>query len=564
MKRDNVVSYGIFFLSLILAQWILLNPVTVAHAFVPWGIVADDESVIQPFITSRSTGKDFRIPQDQDMLDIDYFYVYLEWRGSSTTREFIIQILEEKEREIIVGDRVTTETYWEIYDEKIVQMIKGSNEWNDPRFALKTIDNNVISGLKKSDSKEKIRILYRDLEIEFFHRTSYAEIEQTKTAQQWNTEAIILALWTIFLGFLSGIASKWILNKATYVPDLPHWSLWVLIFLVIVISTILFFLIAGYNPDEVMRVIVLIPAPVVSIFFSVYFAFWLASKFRPKKLLEILFIILDIPSLDEVKSGERTLKDERELPVDAEIMDGFINENGEIELVNDPDSYWETVRRLKMGGIKFNVKKLGKRIRIKQKLKNFDDIIFCEKFEKNDLEVKVKDGALYSVSSVILLVGIFTWLLPLFIGMASIITSILGTCFLLSGGLFFFWENVDISAPIVNITPITDRDAVAIIRDRLSLDMKNEEIADLEMDLYKEKTKISKRARDQTMKALELMEDAVLPINELAESDDVDLDDLPEPIKKVFKGWVEDWSKDKDLVEMKEIARNKLKGENEK
>lgn len=561
MKKSNLLSTGFIFLSVVIAIFIVLNPYEVTQAFVPWGIVADDESVIQPFITSRTTGKDFRIPQDIDRLDIDNFWVYLEWRGTTTAREFIVQFLEEKEIVIVSGGVSTIETYWEVFDEAVVQMIKGSNEWSDPRFSLKKIDNNVIAGFKKADTKEKIIILYRNIEIEFMHLTSYGEIEQTKTLQQWNMEAIILALWTIFLGFVSGGASKWILNKATYVPDLPHWSLWILIALIIIFGTFMFFLVAGYNLDEVIRVIVLLPAPVVSVFFSVYFAFWLASKFRPKKLLEILFIILDIPKLEDVASGKRTLKDERELPTDAVVMDGYINENGEIELVNDPDSYWETIRRIKMGGIKFNIKKLGKRIRVRQKLKNFDDIIFCERFEKNDIEVEIKDGALYSISSVIIIVGIFTWILPLFLQMASVITSILGTLFLVVGTLFFFWENVDISAPIVNVTPITDRDAVAIIRDRLSLDMKNNEIADLEMDLYKEKTTISKRARVQTMKALELMEDAILPIKELVSDSEVDLEDLPEPIKKVFKKWVEEWGTEKGLTDMREIAKDTLKSD---
>ncbi len=559
MKKINLLPNGIFVLSLVVASFILANPITVGQSFVPWGKVANDESVIQPFITSRSTGQDFRIPQDMTTLDIDYFYVYLEWRGSNTYREFIVQLLEQKEREIIVGSQTSFEIYWEIYEETIVQVIKGSNEWNDPRFALVKVDNNLVSGLQKSDGKEKIRILYRDIEIEFFHLTSYAEVEQTKTVQQWNMEAIVLALWTIFLGFLAGIASRWILNKATYVPDLPHWSLWMLLFLIIAITAILFFLIAGYNLDEVLRVIILVPAPLVSVFFAIYFAFWLASKFRPKKLLEILFIILDTPTLDQVKSGERSLKGERELPVDGVIMEGYLTESGEIELVNDPDSYWETIRRLKMGGIKFSIKKLGKRIRVKQKLRNYDDIIFCEKFDKNDIEVKVKDGSLYSISSIIIIVGVFTWILPLFLSMASLITSILGTSFLLVGTLLFFWENVDISAPIVEVVPITDRDAVTIIRDRFSLDIKNNEIAELEMDLYEEKTTISKRAREQTMKALELLEDAIMPVKELSEAGQSDFDELPEVIKQAFKGWVDDWRKEGSLIDSKQIVNDKIK-----
>ncbi len=556
MKIKNIVPLGIIIFGVCLSSYVLLNPIIVVKGFVPWGIVADDESVIQPFITSRTTGKDFRIPQDEESLDVDSFWVYLEWRGSVTNREFIIQLLEEKEREIIVGGISTTEEYWEVYDETVVSMIKGSNVWNDPRFALIKIDSNTVPSFQKSDVKERIRILYRNLEIEFDHRTSYAEVEQTKTIQEWNTEAILLALWILFLCFLSGIASRWILDKATWVPDLPHWSLWILITLVIAITTVLFFLVAGYNLDEVLRVIVLIPAPVVGIVFAVYFAFWLASKFRPKKLLEILFIILDLPSLDQVKKGERHLKDEKELPIDAVVMDGYINKDGEIELVNDIDSYWETIRRIKMGGIHFNMAKLGRRIRIKQKLKNFDDIIFCEKFEKNDIEVKVKAGALYSISSVITLIGVLTWILPLLLQIASIITSILGTVFLVAGILFFFWENVDITSPIVSVNPITDRDAITIIRDKLSLDMKNEEIAELEMDLYEEKTSISKRARLQTLKAIGLMEDAVLPIAELAREEELDLEGVPDQIKKVFKKWVEDWKIDSSTVDIKDVGKS--------
>lgn len=554
MKFSNLVGNGFIILSLMIATGILIiNPTT---AFVPWGIVADDGSAIQPFTTSRTTGKDFRIPQDQDTLALDHFYVYLEWRGSQTQREFIIQLHEEKEREIIVGETSYIETFWEVRAEIVVQMIKGSNEWQDSRFALKTIDSSVLSDFKKAESREKVIILYRNLEIEFFHKTSYAEIEQTKTVQQWNIEAIILALWTIFLGFVSGGASKFILDKATYVPDLPHWSIWILVFLFIFVASILFFLISGYNLDEVLRVILLVPAPVISIFFAIYFMFWLAARFRPSKLREFLFIILDLPNLKDVRTGKRRLRDENELPCDAAIMEGYINKDGAIELIDDPQSYWEMIRRVKLGGIKFNIKKFGKRIRIRQRKKIFDDIIFCEKFEKQDLDVKIKSGALWSLSSVIIIIGIFTWIFPLFFNFASITTSILGTLFILVGALYFIWENIDIAAPVVNITPITNRSSIEIIRDKLSLDMKDDEISKLEISLYQEKSNLAEKSRIQTMKALAEVEDSVLPIKEIAEGE-LDIEDLPEPIQKFVKSWVEKWESEKSLGDIKEIVEHK-------
>jgi hypothetical protein len=558
MKVIRFIPYSFIIASLFLASGILM-----AEAFVPWGLVADDESVIQPFTTSRSTGKDYRIPQDEDLIEIDYFYVYLEWRGSQTTREFILQFSELKQREIIVGDIITTEEYWDVYAEKVVSMVKGANEWNDPRFALKKIDNNELPDFKKSDSKEMIKILYRNLEIEFFHRTSYAEVEQTKTIQAWNLEAIILAAWVVFLGFLAGGFSRWILNRATYVPDLPHWSIWIILFLFLFIASILFLLIAGYDLDSIIRVILIIPAPVLAVFVMIYFAFWLAARFRPKRLREFLFIILDLPKLEDVKSGIRKLRDEHDLPVDAEIMEGYINPSGEIELVNDPDSYWETFRRVKMGGIKFNMKKLGKRIRIKQRFKNFDDIIFCEKFEKQDLEVKVKPNALASISSVIIIVGIFTWIVPLIFNFASILFSILGTIFLGSGILFFFWENVEVTSPIITVTPITDRDAITIIRDKLTLEMKDQEISDLELEMYKTQTSMVKKVRAQTRRALEEIADAVLPIKEIAE-EEIDIDELPKEMQKLIKKWSEDWTKNKSLGDLLESTEEKATEEKNK
>lgn len=554
MKKSDKVSNGIIVLSLMLSFTIVLTNIYSAGSFEPWGIVADDGSAIQPFITSKTTGRDYKIPQDQNTLDTDNFWLYLEWRGSQSQREFIMQIYEEKEREIIIGGESETEKFWEVRAEKIIVMVKGVNVWTDSRFGLKLIDNIEMLEFGEAAVKEKIVILYRDLEIEFFHKTSYAEIEQTKTIQTWNIEAIILSLWTIFLGFVAGGSSKFILDKATYVPDLPHWSIWILIFLFVVIATILFFLVSGYNLDEVMRVFILIPAPVVSIFFAVYFAFWLAARFRPSRLREFLFIILDIPTLDDIKSGKRKLRDENELPVDAEIMEGYINKSGSIELIDDPNSYWETIRRVKLGGIKFNLKKYGKRIRVRQKRKLFDDIIFCEKFEKQDLSVKVKSGALWSLSSVIIIIGIFTWIFPLFLSFATITTSILGTLFIVIGCLYFIWENIDISAPVVNVTPITDRSAIAIIKDRLSLDMKNKEISDLELELYSEKADIGKKTRSQTMKVLDLIFDALFPMRELAEGDGK-VEELPDPVKKVIKKWVENWKVEDAVGDVSEAFR---------
>lgn len=540
----------------VLNTWFILfnNGFSEVYAFDPWGIVADDGSAIQPFVTSRTTGKDYRIPQDKSSLDVDSFHIYLEWRGSQTTREFILQLQEEKEREIIVGDQIVKEDFWDVYAETVVSLIKGSNQWNDPRFALKLIDKSILPELQKSEQKEKIVILYRDLKLEFYHKTSYAEIEQTKTTMEWNMEAIMLVLWTVFLGFVAGACSKLILDKATYVPDLPHWSIWILMFLVVFISGLVFLLISGYDLDEVFRVIVLVPAPLVAVFFGFYLAFWLASKFRPSKLREFLFLILDFPTLEEVRTGKRKLRDEHELPVDAVTMDGYINKDGEVELVNDPQSYWETIRRIKLGGIKFNLKKFGKRIRIRQKRKTFDDIIFCEDFKKEELNVKVKDGALWSLSSVILLIGVFCWIFPLLFGIAGIATGILGAVFIGFGMVYFLWENVDISSPNITATPITDRSAITIIRDKLTLDLKNEEIEQLELDLYEEKANLSKKSRAMTMKALEAIEDALLPLKEIAESE-LDLEEIPEPLQKLVKSWKEQWKQGEGLGEVKEIIQ---------
>jgi len=556
VQRTDIIAFSVMILSVIAVQAILLSNPSSSEAFEPWGIVADDGSAIQPFITSRTLGRDYRIPQDEDTLDSDYFYIYLEWRGSQTSREFIFQLYERKERDIIIGDKTEREKYWDLYAETIIPMIRGANEWGDPRFALKKIDNSALADFQKADSKEKLVILYRNLEIAFYHKTSWAEIERTKTLMEWNIESLMLALWTIFVGFVAGVSSKVILNKATYVPDLPHWSIWILLFLIIFVSTLVFFLISGYNVDLVFRYIILVPAPLVSVMFGVYFAFWLAARFRPEKLREFLFIILDMPSLEDIRSGKRKLKDEHELPVDAITVDGFVNKKGEIELVDDPNSYWETFRRMKMGGIKFNMAKLGRRIRVRQKWKTFDDIIFCDNFEKQQLSVDIKEGALFSLSSVMILIGIFCWIFPLFLGIASITTGILGAIFLTSGVLYFIWENVDVVAPIINVSPITNREAIQIIKDKLSLDMKDEEIAELELDLFKEKSNLAKKSRAQTMKALAEVQDALLPLKELSD-EELDIEDLPEPIKKIVKSWVEDWTKKESLGEMIETVVGK-------
>lgn len=549
------LQLGMTILFVIFNQLLFMNIFVVedSEAFVPWGLVADDESVIQPFIVSRTTGKDWRIPQDESSLDLDYFWIYLEWRGSQTSRQFIFQLHEKKEREIIVGEQIVKEEYWDIYAEMIVSLYKGSNEWNDPRFALARMDNSILPEFQKSSSTEKVVLLYRDLIIEFYHKTSYAEIEQTKTIMQWNMESIMLVAWVVFLAFVAGGSSKLILDKATYVPDLPHWSIWILMFLLLFISALVFLLISGYNMDEVFRVIVLVPAPLIAVFFALYLAFWLASKFRPARLREFLFLILDLPTLEQVRTGQRSLRDEHELPVDAITMEGYVTKNGDFELIDDPQSYWETLRRIKTGGIKFSLGKLGKRIRVRQKWKTFDDIIFCESFEKKNLDVKMKDGALWSLSSVIILIGIFCWIFPIFFDIAGIASGILGAIFLTFGSFLFIWENIDISPPLVNVKPITNRSAIEIIRDKLSLDMKDEEISELELDLYKEKANLAKKARSQTLKALEEVEEAVLPLKEISEGE-IDIEDLPEGLKKIVKTWTEKWSQEKGLGDVKEIV----------
>jgi hypothetical protein len=539
-KQENIIS-----LIVCIAVFIVLLKVTTVESFVPWGIPADDGSSIQPFITSKTTRQDFRIPQDMGNreskpLTQDYFWVYLDWDGSQTVREFILQLYHKVEIEIIVGDESKTITDWEVYAEVTVEIVRGYNEWQDMRFGLKKIDNNVFSDLTKADRVEKVVLLYRNLELEFYHKTSEAEVEQTKTLQQWNIEAWILIGWTFFLSLIAGASSKSILRKATYVPDLPPFYFWLLVALLLLSSTVIFLLISGENLDDIMRIVVLIPAPVLSVLFSLYFAFWLAAKFRPERLREMAFITIDMPKLADVLEGRRQLTDENELITDIDVLEGYINDNGDLEFINDPQNWWETIRRVKMGGIKFDIKKLGKRIRIRQRRKNYDDIIYCEHFEKQEVSAKIKDGALFSISSFIILLGIVTWIVPLIFGFANIIFSILGSVFLFSGILLFVWENVLITSPIITVVPITKREAVAIIRDNISLELKNQEIADLNLELFREKAMLSARSRDLTMKGLDAIGEAIMPLMELSKSVEESAE-TPEKLIAKLKDWNAEW-----------------------
>lgn len=556
-EKENLIVFVVFVLT-----FILVIKVSTVEAFVPWGVPADDGSVIQPFITSQTTGKDFRIPQDlgkrNDPLSQDWFWMYLEWGGSQTTREFIIQIYHQVEREIIIGDQTTTELVWEVYAEKVIEMIKGYNEWQDSRFGLKRIDKNVFSDLDKADNLEKIVILYRNLELEFYHETSYAEIEQTKTLQMWNLESLIIIGWAFFLAFVGGASSKVILRKATYVPDLPPFYFWILIFMLIASGTVIFLLISGENLDQIFRLVVLIPAPVLALLFALYFAFWLAAKFRPDKLREIAFITIDMPKLEDVIAGRRQLKDENELITDIDIMEGYINQDGEMEFINDPQNWWETIRRVKMGGIKFSISKLGKKINIRQKRRNYDDIIYCEDFDKQDVGASLKENALFSLSAVIIILGMLTWIVPLIVGFANVIFSILGTVFLVSGCILFVWENVIITSPIINVTPITKREAIEIIRDNISLQMKNEEIADLQLELFKEQAMLSKRTRELTRKGLAAIEEAIMPLIELTTQVDA-TEETPEQVLKKLKEWDAEWGE--TIAKYTKVDETESKGE---
>lgn len=531
-------------LVVVVVQFFFLTSLEVT-AFEPWGLPASDGSSIQPFITSFSTGKDFRIPQDSTTISQDEFYVYLEWHGSQTSREFIMQIYKEMERTIIIGDNEETEPYWELYSENTIEMIKGSNDWHDGRFSLILIDSNLIPEFTKADRKEKVIILYREVEVTFFHKTSFSQYEQIKTTAQWNMEWLLLGAWALFLSFIAGAASRYILHKVTYVPDLPPFYFWILIFISIFGATAAFFLLSGYNLDDIALMLGLMPAPLLLVAGSLYLAFWLASIFRPAKLRELAFIILDQPKLQEVKDGTRKLKNETELFTDIEILEGYLNADGEYEFINEPQSYWEMFRRAKMGGIKLDMAKLADKIPIRQKKKNYDDIIYCDKFEKKDIEVKIRENALFSLSSIIIILGIITWVAPLILEFPNVMLAILGTVFITMGVLFFFWENVVITSPFVDIIPIKGRDAIDIIRDKLTVDMKDEEIAELEMDLYKEKANVSKRARQQTKTALEEAERAHMPHMEERERTE-DIAELPPKVEEALKDWIENW--DKELV----------------
>ena len=229
-----------------------------------------------------------------------------------------------------------------------------------------------------------------------------------------------------------------------------------------------------------------------------------------------------------------------------------------MEFINDPQNWWETIRRVKMGGIKFSISKLGKKINIRQKRRNYDDIIYCEDFDKQDVGASLKENALFSLSAVIIILGMLTWIVPLIVGFANVIFSILGTVFLVSGCILFVWENVIITSPIINVTPITKREAIEIIRDNISLQMKNEEIADLQLELFKEQAMLSKRTRELTRKGLAAIEEAIMPLIELTTQVDA-TEETPEQVLKKLKEWDAEWGE--TIAKYTKVDETESKGE---
>lgn len=509
-------------------------PLSSLNAWKIWGQeLPSGDAEIQVFWYSNINKRDFRIPQDLDLLELDEFSVYFRFEKVNTIN-FTVQLYDFSlvQRTSVDPETNKTEVSWT----KNYDILRDSREFSanrsqgtqDRRFAVIEITRENFPALKSSNVTQLVQVVCQGYFIEFYHLTNPAEIEIIKKAKEWNMEVIGAVGLSLMMVMGFAVIAVQIRRKLGRAPSPPKWYFWPFLggFFLLVYTA--FLLMQGLTMEMISRSFIMIPWILLPAVFGVYFVFFLLDKFSAD--LDVYFFLTIKLVGNKLRIGPHELY-------------GYRRKN-KLELTIDPDSWYETIKKLFTGGFKPPDEVVNPTIRVDsdnpEEFPHVFPVAEC-KIQKSDIK-KHKPGWKTGV----FVIGAFMFMVfPLLLESASLMTALLTIGLFLVSLIVLVINSVTIVNPSIKIDPLVHRSQVAVITEARAVESIAGTLRETLKSWAKDRSKVSADSIKYVKHALKEYEEAYKGIDKDLE---IELDEetikVIKDIQKTLK-----WSKSKKLVE---------------
>jgi len=364
--------------------------------------------------------------------------------------------------------------------------------------------------------------------IEFYHLTNPAEIEITKRAKEWNMElmgAIGLSLMMI-MGFT--VIAVQIRRKVGRAPSPPKWYFWPFLGGFFFLIYVAFMLLQGLTMETIMRDIIMIPWILIPATFGVYLVFYLLDKFSAD--LESFFFLTIRLVGNKLRVGPYELYGYRR--------------KKKLELTIDPDSWYETIKKLFTGGFKPPDEVVNPTVRVDSDNPDEFPNVFTVA-ECNIRPTKIKKHKPGWKTGVFAIGAFMFMVLPFLMETASFMTAILTSSLFIVSLIVIVINSISITNPSIKIDPLEHRSQVAVITDARAVDSIARTLRETLKSWAKDTSKVSADSIQYVKYALKEYEEAYKGIDEDPE---IVLDEETIKIIKDIKKTLR-WSKSKKIIE---------------
>ncbi len=503
-----------------------LIPLVSILSYKPWGYETEDGSEIQVYWESEVQEKDYRIPQDMDLLETDKFYVWIRSTvfANDSADNFTVRLFGYRIETIEYWDsrlnatRTRQEKVFDVFKDEITLEVEAEDspyEWSDERFGIIVVNQETFPSFKNTNQTERVQVIFHERIFEFDHWTNIAEIEVTKTHGQFNVELMWWIGWSIIIIFVFIFFAYLISKKAGLAPPPPSWYFWPMLASVVVGMMVIFVLMIGLPIEVVGRTMSILPPLWIPILAGIWLDFYLPNRFSGKVRP---YIFLEVDGDTQVIVGIWPLW-------------GYFK-GEQLEFVKDKTSYKEFGKRLLVGGFPQPDWIFNPKVPIKSKNKELPHIFGIKSYEEHQAKFEKREK--WWIGLICLILLSLMALTPLFTGTASIPTGIASILlFLLAGGIFVITA-IRLTSPRLEveqilhqseITVLTNIQAVKAMKEfaKKTLDEHMKFVAESEKgyfdrlkaavkryaDSYRGETKKSESMMKEKLEKLKLLEDVV-------------------------------------------------------
>lgn len=447
-----------------------LVPVQVQGAPPLMGIVADDSTAIQ--IYRQIDANNWRwYPQDDRTIPTEEFYIWLDVRDNRsrnvTLSLYNPEIVLTQEYDNRTGQWISRNvTEWtDLVSRKNFTISSGDNVYNDPRYGEVLVSTSNWPALEPTDLNQRLRIQYRDIDFDLWHRTDWSLVPITQTRGDQNALILVNGLFLFGASVMAlYVARRFYTRGGT---SWPRINLSMLALLVTYFFLSWFFLVFFdlRSMSESLRVMATVNPFVVNATFALFLFFWTPGQFSRNDAGEWDLVSLQVPRvrakeiLDKIRRKEMNNNDQTQLIEDLKCdritLYTYYDENGRLQYIRDPYSIMGLLRRLVFGPMAFDDSKV---LRVPQR-NGHGGLLIVHSFREQ--EKRGIAGELRMVIYLGLTVGlVVTALVGWFMTPIVVLGSIL--CLL---GLVVFWAydqvNIDYH---YHLTPLS-QDALGAVLD---------------------------------------------------------------------------------------------------